>query len=73
MELKVYDPYVWQAVEGGVSAMGRGNDVVPDLPSRLVGKIEDLISGSDVILVGNRYEETIARSTRSPSTARWST
>lgn len=60
MELKVYDPYVWQAVEGGVSAMGRGNDVVPDLPQRLVGKIEDLISSSDVILVGNRYEETIA-------------
>ena len=60
LELKVYDPYVWQAVEGGVSAMGRGNDVVPDLPTRLVGKIEDLISSSDVILVGNRYEETIA-------------
>ncbi len=60
MELKVYDPYVWQAVEGGVSAMGRGNDVVPDLPNRLVGRIEDLISSSDVILVGNRYEETIA-------------
>jgi GDP-mannose 6-dehydrogenase len=60
MEVRIYDPYVWQAVEGGVSAMGRGNDVVPDLPSRLVGKIEDLISSSDVILVGNRYEETIA-------------
>ncbi|MDF2982646.1 MAG: algD3, partial [Devosia sp.] len=60
LELRVYDPYVSQAVAGGVSAMGRGNDVVPDLPSRLVGKIEDLIAGSDVILVGNRYEETIA-------------
>jgi GDP-mannose 6-dehydrogenase len=34
--------------------------VVPDLPQRLVGRIEDLISSSDVILVGNRYEETIA-------------
>jgi GDP-mannose 6-dehydrogenase len=60
LELRVYDPYVSQAVAGGVSAMGRGNDVVPDLPSRLVAKIEDLISGSDLILVGNRYEETIA-------------
>ncbi len=60
IELRVYDPYVSQAVAGGVSAMGRGNDVVPDLPSRLVAKIEDLISGSDLILVGNRYEETIA-------------
>lgn len=60
LELRVYDPYVSQAVAGGVSAMGRGNDVVPDLPSRLVGKIEDLIASSDVILVGNRYEETIA-------------
>ncbi|MDC9824273.1 nucleotide sugar dehydrogenase [Devosia sp. ZB163] len=60
LELRVYDPYVSQAVAGGVSAMGRGNDVVPDLPARLVGRIEDLISSSDVILVGNRYEETIA-------------
>ncbi len=60
MELKVYDPFVTQAVEGGVSAMGRGNDVVPDLASRLVGRIEDLIAGADVILVGNRYEEAIA-------------
>ena len=40
--------------------MGRGNDVVPDLASRLVGRIEDLIAGADVILVGNRYEEAIA-------------
>jgi len=60
MDVRIYDPFVTQAVEGGVSAMGRGNDVVPDLPSRLVGKIEDLIAGADVILVGNRYEETIA-------------
>ena len=60
MDVKVYDPFVTQAVEGGVSAMGRGNDVVPDLASRLVGRIEDLIAGADVILVGNRYEEAIA-------------
>ncbi len=60
MDVRIYDPFVTQAVQGGVSAMGRGNDVVPDLPDRLVGKIEDLISSSDVILVGNRYEETIA-------------
>ena len=60
MDVRIYDPFVTQAVAGGVSAMGRGNDVVPDLPSRLVGRIEDLISSSDVILVGNRYEETIA-------------
>ena len=60
VELRIYDPYVSQAVAGGVSAMGRGNDVVPDLPSRLVANIDDLISGSDLILVGNRYEETIA-------------
>jgi len=60
MDVRIYDPFVTQAVEGGVSAMGRGNDVVPDLPSRLVGRIEDLISSSDVILVGNHYAETIA-------------
>jgi len=59
LDVRIYDPFVTQAVAGGVSAMGRGNDVVPDLPQRLVGRIEDLISASDVILVGNRYEETI--------------
>jgi GDP-mannose 6-dehydrogenase len=46
-------------VASGVSAIGRGNDVVPDLAQRLVPEIADLISGSDILLVGNRYEETI--------------
>jgi len=58
-ELKIYDPYVTQAVASGVSPIGRGNDVVPDLASRLVPEIGDLISSSDILLVGNRYEETI--------------
>ena len=59
-DLKIYDPFVTQAVTSGVSAIGRGNDVVPDLAHRLVDDIDDLIAGSDVILVGNRYDETIA-------------
>ena len=57
--LRVYDPYVQQAFASGVSAIGRGNDVVPDLSERMAPTIEDLIAGSDIILVGNRYEETI--------------
>lgn len=57
--LKVYDPYVQEAFENGVSAIGRGNDVVPDLSQRMVAGIADLIEGSDIILVGNRYEEAI--------------
>ena len=57
--VKIYDPYVTKAVASGVSAIGRGNDVVPDLASRLVLQINDLIAGSDTILVGNHYAETI--------------
>jgi len=57
--LRIYDPYVSHAVASGVSPIGRGNDVVPDLASRLVPEIADLIAGSDILLVGNRYEEAI--------------
>jgi GDP-mannose 6-dehydrogenase len=57
--LKVYDPYVLEAVENGMSSIGRGNDVVPDLDKRLVPGITELIAGSDIILVGNRYEEAL--------------
>ena len=60
-EVRVYDPYVHEAFAGGVSAIGRGNDVVPDLDTRMVPKLEDLISGADIILIGNRYEDTLGR------------
>ena len=60
LALKIYDPFVTQAFQSGVSTIGRGNDVVPDLADRLIGNIDELIAGADVILVGNRYEETIA-------------
>lgn len=59
--LKVYDPYVSEAFENGVSAIGRGNDVVPDLGGRMVPVLDDLITGADIILVGNRYEDTVDR------------
>lgn len=59
--LKVYDPYVSEAFDNGVSAIGRGNDVVPDLGGRMVAQLEDLITGADIILVGNRYEDTVGR------------
>jgi GDP-mannose 6-dehydrogenase len=59
--LKVYDPYVSEAFDNGVSAIGRGNDVVPDLSGRMVAQLDDLITGADIILVGNRYEDTVGR------------
>jgi GDP-mannose 6-dehydrogenase len=59
-ELKVYDPFVNEAINSGVSSLGRGNDVVPDLGDRMVSKISDLISGADILLVGNRYDDTLA-------------
>ena len=57
--VKIYDPYVTLAVQSEVNAMGRGNSVIPDLASRLVPKIDELIAASDTILVGNHYAETI--------------
>jgi GDP-mannose 6-dehydrogenase len=57
--LKVYDPNVSQAYSHQMTGSGRGNNSIPDLQSRLVDNIEDLINASDVILVGNCYDETV--------------
>lgn len=59
MELSVYDPYVHEAFANENTAMGRGLEQDIALGSRLVGSIDDLIAGSDIVLVGNRYDEAI--------------
>ncbi|TFL16181.1 nucleotide sugar dehydrogenase [Jannaschia formosa] len=56
-DVRVYDPYVSEGFRENADAAGRGNTVVPDLDSRMATDIDDLIEGSDMILVGNSYEE----------------
>jgi GDP-mannose 6-dehydrogenase len=58
--LSVYDPYVQEAYANDMSAAGRGNDYNIELKSRLVPTIEGLIASSEIVLVGNRYDETLA-------------
>ena len=58
--VRIYDPYVKTAFDNNIGFSGRGNDVVPDLASRMAGSIEELIDGSEVILIGNRYAEAEA-------------
>jgi len=60
IQLSVYDPFVHEAYENDMSAAGRGNDYNIELKSRLVPTIQGLIDGSDIVLVGNKYEETLA-------------
>jgi GDP-mannose 6-dehydrogenase len=57
--VNIYDPYVYQAYASGNSAFGRGNDVIPDLEKRIIPRLDDMIDGSDAILVGNFYSEAI--------------
>jgi GDP-mannose 6-dehydrogenase len=58
--LSVYDPFVHEAYANDMSAAGRGNDYNIELKSRLVPTIEGLIASSEIVLVGNRYDETLA-------------
>ncbi|MDG3042782.1 nucleotide sugar dehydrogenase [Roseicyclus marinus] len=55
--VRIYDPYVSTAFETDPEAAGRGNAVVPDLSSRMEPSIAALIAHSDILLVGNTYEE----------------
>ncbi|WP_103259090.1 nucleotide sugar dehydrogenase [Tabrizicola aquatica] len=59
MQLSVYDPYVHEAFASDHTQVGRGLDQDIELGSRLVGSIDDLIARSDIVLVGNRYDEAI--------------
>jgi GDP-mannose 6-dehydrogenase len=59
LNVRIYDPYVSIAYRNNAALAGRGNDVVPDLANRLTMNIGELIDGSDIILVGNRYDEAL--------------
>ena len=59
INVDVYDPYVFEAYTANNSTAGRGNDVIPDLKDRMVGDLDQMISRSGAILVGNFYKETV--------------
>jgi GDP-mannose 6-dehydrogenase len=59
MALSVYDPFVHEAYANDMSAAGRGNDYNIDLKDRLVPTISELLAKSDIVLVGNKYDETL--------------
>ncbi|TNC50846.1 UDP-glucose/GDP-mannose dehydrogenase family protein [Rubellimicrobium rubrum] len=55
-DVRVYDPYVSVAFQNPAAA-NRGNDVVPDLDMRMADSIDDLIASTEILIVGNSYEE----------------
>ncbi len=59
VDLRVYDPFVNEAFTNDNTSVGRGLKDDIGLGSRLVGSIDELIEGSDIVLVGNRYDEAI--------------
>ncbi len=59
IEVNIYDPFVKEAYDSGTPGAGRGNDSVPNLESRLVGDLDQLINDAGAVLVGNYYNETI--------------
>jgi GDP-mannose 6-dehydrogenase len=60
MELRVYDPFVTEAFANDNTSVGRGLHEDIGLGGRLVGTIDELIEESEIVLVGNRYDEAIA-------------
>jgi GDP-mannose 6-dehydrogenase len=59
LDLRVYDPFVTEALANDAPAPGRGLSEDIGLGQRLVGTIDELIEGSEIVLVGNRYDEAI--------------
>ena len=57
--LKIYDPNVREARRKQTEGY-HSDDFIPEMTERLVEGIDDLISGSDIILVGNHYQEAVA-------------
>ncbi|PRY77787.1 GDP-mannose 6-dehydrogenase [Yoonia maritima] len=58
--VEIYDPFVHEAYANDNSTAGRGNDVVPDLKERLNPNLTAMIDGSDMIVVGNIYKDTLS-------------
>jgi GDP-mannose 6-dehydrogenase len=61
MALSIYDPFVHEACEQDLTSTGRGNDHGIDLKQRLVPTLDELIDRSEIVLVGNRYDDTLSR------------
>jgi len=59
IEVGIWDPFVKEAFDAETPGAGRGNDGVPDLESRLVGNLDELIEGSGAVLVGNYYRDAV--------------
>lgn len=59
VQVDIYDPYVHEAYANDNSTAGRGNDVIPDLKDRMTPDLDALIHGSNAILVGNFYRDTV--------------
>jgi GDP-mannose 6-dehydrogenase len=58
VKVEIYDPFVKEAFDAGTPGAGRGNEGIPDLETRLIGDIDDLIESAGTVLVGNYYAET---------------
>ena len=59
LTVSVYDPFVHEAYANDMSAAVRGNDYNIDLKQRLVPSIAELLAKSEIVLVGNKYDETL--------------
>lgn len=63
LQVNVFDPYVHEAYANDMSAAGRGNDYNIDLRDKLIADIDGLFDTSDIILVGNKYDEVMEQIT----------
>ena len=61
IEVKIFDPYVQEAYDTHTPGAGRGNDVIPNLPGRLTGDLDAMLNDSGAVVVGNYYENTVAK------------
>ncbi|MCH2164746.1 MAG: nucleotide sugar dehydrogenase [Marinovum sp.] len=61
IDVSIYDPFVQEAYDTETPGAGRGNDHLPDLESRLVSDLDDLIENSGTVLVGNFYHDAVER------------
>lgn len=61
VKVEIYDPFVKEAFDAGTPGAGRGNEGIPDLETRLIGDIDDLIERAGTVLIGNYYAETVEK------------
>lgn len=61
IEVDIYDPYVAEAYANHTPGAGRGNDVIPNLESRIVNDLDGMLNDAGAVVVGNVYENTVER------------